>query len=225
MGAPPVIRVSGRSSQVAVHAVRPPDSGVEVDGARLERLPDGTFEVSHPTSRIDVRCPVGSSLTISVASGRVSVRGAAGSVRVISASGRVEVDEAVDLEVRSSSGRVEVGRCRDSCRVSTQSGRIDIGVSGAAELSSVSGRVKVGRADHAKVRTVTGRIQIEVSPTATTHVTSVSGRIEVRVAGSSPMRSSLTTVTGHIERKVPEGDGGAQIEASSVSGAISVERP
>jgi DUF4097 and DUF4098 domain-containing protein YvlB len=223
VGEPLVIRVAGRSSRVHVSAVA--GAELHVEGGRMQHLADGAIEVSSSSSDIDIVCPEHSSVTISTASGSVRVRGVLGELHVVTASGRVQVDSAHDVEVRTASARVEIGRCNAMCRVTTQSGRIQIGQSAQVDLSSTSGRIAVGGVDTATVRTVTGRIQLATSQHATVHAQTVSGRVEIAVAGQAPARMALKSWSGRIERGVPEGDGGAHIEASSTSGAISVGRP
>jgi DUF4097 and DUF4098 domain-containing protein YvlB len=222
VGDPLVIRVAGRSSRIKVSAVA--DAELQVDGGRVRQHADGSIEVSSSTSsEIEIVCPEHSSVTVSTASGRVSVRGIFASVHVVAASGRVEIDHAAEIEVRTSSARVEIGECQRLCRVTTTSGRISVGVSGDVELSSTSGRVTVGEADRAKVRTVTGRIELGASQAADVHAHTVSGRVEVRLAGQAPARMQLKSWTGRIERRVPDGDGGANVEVNTTSGSIVVE--
>jgi DUF4097 and DUF4098 domain-containing protein YvlB len=223
MGAPLIIRVAGRSSRVFVTAVD--RDGVHVDGGRVQQQADGSFDVSpHAGSRIEIMCPQHSAVTISTASGSVSVDGEVGPLHVVTASGRVEVARAADLEVRTSSGRVEIGHCQHNCRVTTQSGRIEVGTSGGVELSSTAGRVTVSETGRAVVRTVSGRIEIGATAAATVQAHTISGRVHVNIAGQSPARMQLATTSGRIEREVPDGDGGAHIEVTTTSGSIAIRR-
>lgn len=218
-----VIRVSGRSSRVSVTAKAGADTAVE--GARVQQQPDGSMDVKSAGSAVKITCPPDTSVTISTASGSVSITGQLGAVHVVTASGKVEVEHASDLEIRTASGRVEVGRCHHNCRVTTQSGRIDVGTSGGVELSSTAGRVTVGQAQRATVRTVSGRIEIGATEAAVVEAHTFSGKVEVRVDGQLPARMQLSSRSGNIRCDVPDGDGGAQIEVTTTSGAIAIERP
>ena len=83
----------------------------------------------------------------------------------------------------------------------------------------------MGGVDQATVRTVTGRIEVSASQAASVHAQTVSGRVEIALAGHAPARMYLKSWTGRIERSVPEGDGGALVEVSTTTGSISVGRP
>ena len=223
MGDPLVIRVSGRSARVRISAKDGADTAIE--GGRVQHCADGSMDVSSASSAITITCPPDTSVTISTASGSVSVHGQLGAVQVVTASGKVEVEHAADLEVRTASGRVEVGECHHNCRVTTQTGRIDVGASGGVELSSTAGRVTVGQAQRASVRTVSGRIEIGATAGATVEAHTISGKVEVRVEGQLPARMQLSSRSGSIKRDVPDGDGGAHIEVTTTSGSIAIERP
>ncbi|MBI5089410.1 MAG: DUF4097 family beta strand repeat protein [Actinobacteria bacterium] len=221
MGEPHVIRVTVRSVRVEVRAV--PGAELSVEGGHVRRHDDGSYDITADRSHVSIVCAAGSSVTISTASGPVETEGPLGSVHVVTASGRVEVARADELEVRTVSARVEVGDCRGACRVTSKSGRIEVGTAGSVDLASTSGNVTVGRADLASVRTVSSRIEIGASAAARVSAHSISGRVEVRLLGTSPARLDLRSVSGGIERRVPEGEGGAHVEASSTSGAVVVE--
>jgi DUF4097 and DUF4098 domain-containing protein YvlB len=218
-----VIRVAGRSSRVEVTAVA--DADVRVSGGTVQQSVDGSFDISGAGgSKIEIRCPEQSSITVSTSSGAVSIDGALHSVHVVTASGRVRVQQAADVEVRTSSGRVDVGSCRERCRVTTQTGTIEIGHAGAVELSSTGGKVSVEHTDRAVVRTVSGRIELGATAHSSVEAHSMSGKIEVRVAGTAPARMRLTSTSGRIENELPEGDSGSHIEVTTTSGSIAIER-
>jgi DUF4097 and DUF4098 domain-containing protein YvlB len=219
---PQHIRITVRSARIEVRAV--PGAELSVEGGHLTRHADGTIDISSHESRISIVCAEGSSVTVSTSSGRVSTVGQLGVVHVVTASGRVEIDRAEQLEVHTVSARIEVGACRGACRVTSNSGRIDIGTAGAVELSSTSGRVTVAHAELATVRTVSSRIELGAGGSARVAAHTISGRVEIKLRGDAPARMELRSTTGRVERRVAEGEGGAHVEASSASGAIVVER-
>ena len=101
-----VVRIAATTERLAVLAedradiaVRG-DAGVGVDDDVLTLDAHG---------HLDVRVPTGTSLVIGTTSGRIGVRGPVGSCSISTESGRVAVEHARRLDVRSDSGRVEVG--------------------------------------------------------------------------------------------------------------------
>src|SRR2546425_934241 len=74
MEAPPRLRITRRSGKVRV--VADPGVSVAVDGGSVEPNEDGSFEIhARGGALLEVRCPTGSDLTISTASGSIAVRG------------------------------------------------------------------------------------------------------------------------------------------------------
>src|SRR5437899_10567327 len=80
------LRITRRSGKVRV--VAEPGSSLAVDGGTFVENDDGTVDVRAGGSAVlEVRCPTGSDLTISTASGAVDVEGDAGSVKITTKSG------------------------------------------------------------------------------------------------------------------------------------------
>lgn len=212
-----VVRIAATTERLAVLAedradiaVRG-DAGVGVDDDVLTLDAHG---------HLDVRVPTGTSLVIGTTSGRIGVRGPVGSCSISTESGRVAVEHARRLDVRSDSGRVEVGTVEGACRVHVLSGRIQVRSCGDADVSTEQGRIRLAAArGTVHAHCVSGRIEIDLVGAHDVDASTVSGRIEV----THPPDVTVEHVT---ER--PTGPGGEAPDAAcvvvarSVSGRVTV---
>jgi DUF4097 and DUF4098 domain-containing protein YvlB len=219
--APVHVSVSNRSGRITVRAVE--GAALSARDATTTESPDGTIEIRPtrgPSAAVEIVCPTGSDLTVGTASGRVELRGALGAVRVVSGSGRVEVERAVSADVRTASGRVVIGRCEVACRVVTSSGRVEIDHAPEVEVSTSSGRIDAGGVHRAVVTSVDGRVTVGASgPRPDVRVRTVSGRVGITVDGSSRPAVAVATVTGSVRRQFTDGADGS-IEVSTTSGSV-----
>ncbi len=172
MAAPTRLNVATRSGRVRVEGRE--GAGLTVNGGNVEHDDDGTVRVTAGTggsNAVEIVCPAGSDVIVGTASGGVELAGRLGDVRVTTASGRIEIDDALRVDVRTASGKIHIGRCHGECRVVTKSSRVRVGNVGSLDCSAVSGRIEVGGVDDANVRTVSGRVEMG---------TTSEGRVEVR---------------------------------------------
>jgi len=222
MPARPDLTISSRSG--AVRVVAGHDESLAVQGATAVVGSDGAVDIratSPGRGRIVVRCPAGSDVTIGTGSGRVETTGPLGTVRIVTQSGRVEVEHAHRAEVRATSGRVTVGSCDTSCKVVTKSGRVHVGRSGTVDIAVVSGLVRVGSVGGATVQSVSGAIRVDGMDGAHIAVRSMTGSVEVTLpAGCGPVLS-VRSATGRIRCAVPDGDDGV-LDVETSSGSIRV---
>jgi DUF4097 and DUF4098 domain-containing protein YvlB len=173
------VRIASTSG--SVHVIAEARTDVDLPDAVEYSVHDSMTTVSSGSRRVTVRVPEGTDLVIGSASGRVNVVGRAGSVAVVTRSGRVSVDTARSVDIRTTSGRVTVGSA-ESCRVLTKSARVDIGACGAAHLTASSGKITVVAASgpvHAHC--VSGRIDVATTSAQDVDAENVSGRITVRM--------------------------------------------
>ena len=94
------ISVSSRSGGVRVTARD--GATVEVKNGIRREAPDGTIMIEPERSgskRIELVCPTGSHLTIGTASGAIELTGQFGSVKVVTGSGKVEIDHVAGLDL------------------------------------------------------------------------------------------------------------------------------
>src|SRR5436190_11553946 len=153
------LRITRRSGKVRVIA----DDGtpVAVDGGRVEPTADGSFEIhARGGALLEVRCPTGSDLTVSTASGSIEVRGEVGSVKVTTKSGDFAIERAAAIDARGASGRVDVGACAGECHIVFVSSSVHIGEAGRAVVATVSGNIEADAVDDADVKPVSGNIAL-----------------------------------------------------------------
>ena len=172
-----VVRVAATTDRLAVVAEARDDIGVHGDASASL---DGEVLTLDAHGRLLVRVPAGTSLVIGTTSGRISVRGAVGSCSISTESGRISVEHAWRLDVRSGSGRVEVGTVEEGCRVRVGSGRIQVRACGDADVSTENGRIQLADArGTVRAHCVSGRIEIDLGAAHDVDASTVSGRIEV----------------------------------------------
>jgi DUF4097 and DUF4098 domain-containing protein YvlB len=172
------VRISGSSGRVTVTAVAGEALRV-VGDARVTESPD-QITIDHAHGRVSITVPAGTDIVIGTTSGRVTVGGPVGHVALVSASGRVDIEQAASVDVRTESSSVEVGEVTGTCRVRAQSGRVEIGRCGAADIASKSGRVVLDHVDGAvDVHSVSGRIEVSLATAHDVHAETVTGRIEI----------------------------------------------
>jgi len=214
------LRITRRSGKV--HVVAEPGSPVAVDGGNVVQNDDGTVDVRATGGAVlEVRCPTGSDLTISTASGSVDVEGDAGSVKVTTKSGDLSIERATAVDARGASGRVDVGACTGDCHVVFVSSNVHIGEAGHATVATVSGNIDVGAAEIAEVKTVSGNISVGGNRGGRVSARSISGSVKISLPQGARPATRLKAVSGHVRCDCEKGDEG-EVRAATVSGAISV---
>jgi DUF4097 and DUF4098 domain-containing protein YvlB len=219
VGTGSVVRVSGRSTRVELRGA--PGDELSVEGGEVSVQPDGSIDVEPRESTVRIVCPEHAHLVISTASGTVRVIGHVADVRVITQSGSVEIERAVDADVRTVSGRVVIEAVVHTCRVVTKSGKVSVGAVHDVAVSTASASVSVVRAAVASIQTVSGAVSVGCAALARVTARSMSGNVDISVPAGSPATMELTSTNGRIRRDVPDGEG-ATLEVQTVSGAIRV---
>lgn len=219
VGTSAVVRVSGRSTRVELLGV--PGAELSVEGGEVVVRDDGSVDIEPRQSTVRITCPEHTHVVLSTASGNVSVRGHVADVKVITASGSVDIERAVDADVRTASGRVAIGACVHTCRVVTKSGRVSVGTAHDVGVSSASARVEVGHATVAAVQTISGAVVVGCDAFARVTARSMSGKVDITLPEGSPATMRLTSRSGSIKRDVPDGEG-ATLDVQTMSGAIRV---
>ena len=219
------ISVSSRSATVRVTA----KEGALLDAGNAKRrdMPDGTIVIESDqggSKRIDLVVPSGSHLSVGTASGSIELSGSFASARIVTGSGRVEVDDVTDLDVRTASGRVEVRRCDGDCRIVTKSGRVEVGHARSVDISTVSGRVEAGVVDRAAVTTVSATVAVGATAAEPElRIRTVSGKVDVEVAKAVSPDLTLQSVNGRVRCDCDDGTDGA-VTVETISGSIQVRR-
>jgi DUF4097 and DUF4098 domain-containing protein YvlB len=197
-------------------------SDVDVHGAKVRRESDGSYRIEGGSKSIEVICPEGSDVILGTSSGRVSLEGALGDVRITASSGTVDVEQARSLDLRVRSGSVTVGTVAGECHVVSSSGRIEVERAGSIDLSGVSGTVTAESVGGGRVRTTSGRVTVGLDRAADLEVRGVSGTTEITLPRGVAPELRLRTVSGRIKRDVEQGHD-CVISVRTVSGTISVQ--
>lgn len=216
------LHVSSRSGHVRILARDV--AGVEVKGADVEHDADGSVRIHarrFGSQGVEVRCPTGSDLIVGIESGSVETRGELGDVRVTARSGRVEIESARHVDVRTTSGAVHVGRCVGECRVVSTSSRVRVGAAGRFDCSSTSGRIEANDVGDALVRTMSGRIAVSTRADGRIEVRTLSGAVEIEVPRDRRPALTLKSMSGRVRCECEQGDDG-EVHVATGSGAIRV---
>jgi DUF4097 and DUF4098 domain-containing protein YvlB len=214
------VHISNRSGAVRVDAE--PGADLEVTGGRVERDEQGVLRVrGDSSSTLLVRCAPETDLVIGSTSGAVEVHGPVGEVSVATVSGKVRIDTAERVDVRTKSGTVEVGVCSGDCHVVVISANVNVRQAARVFLAAVSGRVAVDEIDEAEVKTVSGSVELGARPGGHVMVKSVSGHVEVFVPRDTAPLTKLSSLSGSIQCECPKGTDGV-IKVATVSGTIDI---
>jgi len=208
-----LVRISSASKRILVRATDRTD--VDIDGSAT-LLRSGEEIRIDAIGSLTVLVPEGTDVVIGVASGRIETRGALGAVCVVSESGRVDIESADAVDVRTRSSRVRVRSVAGAATVRTDSGNVTIDRCGAATVSTESGRIEC-RDAHGDVRAhcVSGRISIDMAVAADVVAETVSGRVSVTFPAAVGYRR-----VGIDE--LPNADVAGTVAAHSVSGRVEV---
>jgi DUF4097 and DUF4098 domain-containing protein YvlB len=216
------VHVRTRSGRIDITAV----DGVTLQarGANVEHEADGTVLVTGAklgSNHVEVQCGTGTDLVIGTLSGHVTVRGTVGDVHVTTRSGRVDIEHAAAIDVRSAAGHITIGDCDGACRVVAKSSRVHVGRAGSVDIAGMSGHVEIGDTPHALVRTMSGRVALGTREAGNVEVRTLSGAVEVVVPADCRPATSLKSRSGRIRCDCQIGTNGA-IDVATTSGAISV---
>lgn len=214
------LEIATLSGSVVIRAR--PVARPEVLSGRAEIQPDGVVRAG-ATGRIEIACPEGSDVVIGSSSGRVECHGRLGRVAVTGRSGRISIDEAREIDVRSASGRVVIGRCEGLCRVAVVSGAVMIGSAGSIEATVTSGRLEVDAVGDAQVHSVSGRVVLGLVRTGSVDVSTMSGRVSVSLPAGVQPELQLASRSGRVQSDVLPGSDG-RVTITSFSGSIRVSR-
>jgi DUF4097 and DUF4098 domain-containing protein YvlB len=164
------------------------------------------LEVKSKSGSIEVRCPIGTDVSVGAMSGSVKLIGTFGSVKISTVSGNIEIDTAKgNVDARCVSGSISVKSCGGHADVSSKSGRVRIErVEGSAHASTISGGVEIGTA---------GRDEVELKM--------VSGGAKVTVLGGRLPRVRFSSLSGKMRCECEQGSD-FDLRVKSISGSLEV---
>lgn len=215
---PARVCVTLRSGRVHVEAGA---EAIRVKGASFSTEPDGGVLVNAGAGAVSISCPDGTDIVIGSHAARVTTDGKLGSVRISVTSGRVEVAEARELDVRTASGRVSVGRVEGALRCTATSGRVEVDHAGSVDISVKSGRIEVGDTGDARVHALSGRVEVGAGAGSTVEVKVTSGRVSVTLPRGCCPATNLSTRRGRIDNEIPTGSDG-RVDVQTVAGRVSL---
>ncbi|MFC5664749.1 DUF4097 domain-containing protein [Kitasatospora misakiensis] len=211
------VRVTAAKRTDTVVEVRPTDPGAELDVRLAEQTKvscvDGELVVKAPKKRaifgrtgsidITVEVPAGSSVDADAPMGDFQLEGVVGDCRIKTSVGRIRIEDAAAVDLRSDHGDIRLGRADGDAEVSS-SGRIEIGtVAGALTVKNLNGETVVGE--------VGGELRAGSSNGAITVGTALAGA-DVRSANGGLRigelvrgRAVLETAIGSVEVGIAEG--------------------
>jgi len=216
--APARVCVTLRSGRVHVEAGA---EAISVKGASFSTEPDGAVVVKGGAGAVSISCPDDTDIVIGSHAARVTTDGKLGAVRISVTSGRVQVAEARELDVRTASGRVTVGRVKGALRCTAMSGRVEVGHAGSVDISVKSGRVEVGDTGDARVHALSGRVEVGAGAGSTVEVKATSGRVAVTLPHGCCPATNLSTRRGRIENEIPTGSDG-RVDVQTIAGRVSL---
>ena len=216
-GAPITVRIAAGSHRVEVRAVADGAFGVRGD-ARIERGGRATT-VDRARSRLHVTVPAGAHVVVGTTSGRVEVTGPVGHLAAVSETGRVEVERAVSVDIRTETSTVDVGEVDGECRIRSKSGRVEVVRCGAADVASKTGRVELRHVDGVvDAHSVSGRIELSLERPHDVRAETLTGRIEV----SLPPGTVTFRPDGPDDRRLPPPGVECTVSARSETGKVVV---
>jgi DUF4097 and DUF4098 domain-containing protein YvlB len=211
------VRVTTTGGAVHVTAVEGLDR-VVARGAPIS-VDGSTVTLEARSDRVHLEVPGGIDLVIGTTSGRVTIEGRVAAVAVTTRSGRVDIADAAEVDVRGRSGRIHVGHSRGEARVITTSGRVVVDRSGPADVTTRSGRIVLRHvAGAARAHCSSGRIEIAMAEPHDVDAETVSGRIEITL----PAGTSARIDTPGAASVVASGAHDCVVTARSGSGRIVV---
>jgi hypothetical protein len=164
------------------------------------------LEVKSKSGSIEVRCPVGTDVSVGAMSGRVKLIGTFGSVKISTVSGGIDIDTALrNVDARCVSGSVHVKSCGGSADIASKSGRVRIDhVDGSVHASTISGSVEIETA---------GRDEVELKM--------VSGGAKVTVLGEKQPRVRFSSLSGKMRCDCKQGSD-FDLKVKSISGSLEI---
>lgn len=211
------VRVSAAGGWVKVVAEDRGD--VRVRGDATLQHDGSTATIEARPGRVEIRVPAGVDLVVGSDSGRVEVEGPLRVVAVVTESGRITVEQAASVDVRTSSGRVAIGRVEEGSRVRTNTGRVSVDETADADVATVSGRIDLRSVSgRTTAHCVSGRIEIRLDAAADVEAETVSGRITIHVADAVRFHS----MTGPLPADSESHGADCTIATRTVSGRVSI---
>lgn len=182
-------------------------------------------------ARIRIAVPDGTSLSVRTASANVRATAPLDRATLSTASGDIDLVDAVNANLKSASGDIAVDRIAADLTARAASGNVRVGhIGGRASLTSVSGDLQIDRVDgDAVVSTASGDVRVKTFSGSDFESATVSGDLELGLPPGRTVRLSARTLSGSVrlpDRRQASGSNGPEVSLRlrSVSGDIRIER-
>ena len=213
------LRITTGSGNVTVTGEDREDLAVK-DGPKVTSTDEGVT-VAKRSGSITVRCPTGTDVFVGTGSGKVSLQGVLGAIRITTGSGDISVVGAASVDARSGSGSIDVGDCAGSCSCRSGSGSLHVQHAGSVELAAASGSVEADDVGAATVRAGSGSVAVGLFEAGAVVVEAHSGSVDVTVPPGVHPATQLRAKSGSVRCECDEGADGS-IKVTTHSGSISV---
>jgi len=162
------------------------------------------LEVKSKSGSIEVRCPIGTDVSVGAMSGSVKLIGTFGSLKISTVSGSIDLDTATgNVDARCVSGSISVKSVGGRADVSSKSGRVRIDrVEGPAHASTISGGVEIGTAgDDVELKMVSGGAKVKVLSEKHPRIrfSSLSGKMHCDCEQGSDFDLRVKSISGSLE--------------------------
>lgn len=213
----------------------------------LESAAAADFEISNTGDRVSVRhpsrwslrgrncrlmvtVPSGTDISIDSASAEVRLTGRFGAVRVRTASGDIQVDRALRLDVTTASGTVGCGTVDGDTTLSSVSGDCTLkSVDGRLDVTVTSGDLRVDTcAGDVTMASTSGSARIGHCGGNDISLRSISGDMRLGLPSGIRVEADISTVSGRAQLPEPAPTSGerrpVRLMVKTVSGDIRLER-
>ncbi|MFE6865437.1 DUF4097 domain-containing protein [Kitasatospora sp. NPDC057692] len=211
------VRITASKRTDTVVEVRPTDPGAEPDVRLAEQTritcANGVLVVKAPKKRsifgrtgsidVTVELPAGSEVRGDAPMGDFLLEGVFGDCRLKTSVGRIQVDEAATVRLRTDHGDVRLGRADGDAEASA-SGRIELGtVAGSVTVKNLNGETVVGEVGgELRANSSNGAITVGIAQAG---VDAKSAHGSIRIGEVVRGRTVLQTSIGDLEVGIREG--------------------
>ena len=216
--------------QLSLESAAAADFEITAVGDRVTVRHPSRWSMRGRSCRLQVTVPAGTDVSVDAASAEVRLTGHFGVVRAHTASGDIDVESALRLEVATASGDIAVGDIAGDAAVSSISGGCRVKRIGARlEATITSGDLRADRIEgDLKVGTTSGSTHIGHCGGSEIVIRSISGDVRLGLPTGIRVDADIATVSGRVHLPEPSPTPGERrpvcLKLKTVSGDIRIER-
>ncbi len=184
---------------------------------------DDSGVVHAPASaNVAIVCPAGTNVFVATVTGPVVCEGPLGSVRISSTTGRIEVQDCLEADLRTRTGNIVVGTAQRRCRATSTTGSVRVAASPELDVTVTTASVEAGGVVRARVHGAAGSVRIVAVAPGDLDVRTMSGKVDVEVHGGWAPTTDLRAISGAIRDRLPEIGRDGRLQVQTMSGRITV---